>query len=323
MPHLLLGLRGLTGRAVRTLLSVGHGYSARALARRLREAGGWRIVGTTRSEAKAAALEAEGVRALIWPGADLGPALREATHLLSSVAPGPEGDPVLAAAGAEVAEAAGRLRWAGYLSTVGVYGDRGGGWVDEASALRPATERGRARVAAETAWRAVPGLPLHVFRIAGIYGPGRGPFSKVRAGTARRIAKPGQVFGRIHVDDIARALHASMEAPEPGATYNLSDDEPAPPGDVIAHAARLLGVPVPPEVPFEGAEMSPMARSFYAESKRVRNDRMRALAGPLLHPTYREGLAALLASERAEPAPRPAAQPASTRSARPSADDRA
>ncbi len=280
---------------MRTLLSIGHGYCARALSRRLLRAGGWRILGTTRDSAKAGALAAEGVEPIVWPGAPL--PLEEATHLLTSAAPGPDGDPVLAAVRDEVAAAAHGLDWAGYLSTVGVYGDRAGGWVDERSALRPATARGRARVAAEAEWRAVPDLPLHVFRIAGIYGPGRGPFAKLRAGTARRIVKPGQVFGRIHVDDIARALQASMEAPEPGVTINLTDDEPAPPQDVIAHAAGLLGLPVPPETPIEAADMSPMARSFYAESKRVRNDPLHALVGDLLHPTYREGLAAILEAE--------------------------
>ena len=279
-----------------TLLSLGHGYSARALSRLLIPEG-WRVIGTTRSAEKADDLRAEGVEPVLFPGGEVEAALSEATHLLSSIAPGEEGDPVLDAIGPAIAEAAPRLRWAGYLSTIGVYGDRGGGWVDEDSDLRPSTRRGEARVAAEAAWRAVPDLPLHVFRIAGIYGPGRGPFEKVRRGTARRIVKEGQVFGRIHVDDIARALKASMEAPAPGLTVNLSDDEPAPPEDVIAHAADLLGLPRPPEVPFADADLSPMARSFYAESKRVRNDRLHALVGSLLHPTYREGLAATLEAE--------------------------
>ena len=279
-----------------TLLSLGHGYSARALSRLLIPEG-WRVIGTTRSAEKADDLRAEGVEPVLFPGGEVEAALSEATHLLSSIAPGEEGDPVLDAIGPAIAEAAPRLRWAGYLSTIGVYGDRGGGWVDEDSDLRPSTRRGEARVAAEAAWRAVPDLPLHVFRIAGIYGPGRGPFEKVRRGTARRIVKEGQVFGRIHVDDIAGALKASMEAPAPGLTVNLSDDEPAPPGDVIAHAADLLGLPRPPEVAFADADLSPMARSFYAESKRVRNDRLHALVGSLLHPTYREGLAAILEAE--------------------------
>ena len=162
--------------------------------------------------------------------------------------------------------------------------------------------RGLARVAAEGDWQALAAgadLPLHIFRLAGIYGPGRGPFEKVRAGTARRIIKPDQVFSRIHVDDIAQVLEASMRQPDPGAVFNVCDDGPAPPEDVIGHAAELLGLPMPPEVPFDEADLSPMGRSFYAESKRVRNDRIKDRLGVhLLYPTYREGLAAILAAER-------------------------
>ena len=283
----------------RTLLSIGHGYSARALARRLRGEG-WRIIGTTRSAESARRLAAEGVEARVWPGEDLGPALAEATHLLSSVAPGPDGDPVLAALGPAIAEAAPGLDWAGYLSTTGVYGDHGGDWVDETSPVAPSTERGRRRAEAEASWRAIPGLPIHVFRLAGIYGPGRSAFDRLRAGTARRIVKRGQVFSRIHVDDIAQVLAASIARPNPGAVYNVCDDLPAPPEDVIEHAARLLGLPVPPAIPFEEAELSPMAASFYAESKRVRNDRIKEELGvALIHPDYRAGLRALLEAEQA------------------------
>ena len=283
----------------RTLLSIGHGYSARALARRLRGEG-WRIIGTTRSAESARRLAAEGVEARVWPGQDLGPALAEATHLLSSVAPGPDGDPVLAALGPAIAEAAPGLDWAGYLSTTGVYGDQGGDWVDETSPVAPSTERGRRRAEAEASWRAIPGLPIHVFRLAGIYGPGRSAFDRLRAGTARRIVKPGQVFSRIHVDDIAQVLAASIARPNPGAVYNVCDDLPAPPEDVIEHAARLLGLPVPPAIPFEEADLSPMAASFYAESKRVRNDRIKEELGvALIHPDYRAGLRALLEAEQA------------------------
>ncbi len=282
----------------KTLLCIGCGYTARALARRLRPEG-WRILGTTRTPEKAAALAEAGIAPLIWSGDGPLPQLAEASHLLISAAPGPGGDPVLAALGADIARIAPRLAWVGYLSTTGVYGDHQGGWVDEDSPLTPGTERGRARVRAEAQWAAVPGLPLHIFRLAGIYGPGRGPFAKVRAGTARRIVKPGQLFSRAHVGDIARVLTASIARPDPGAIYNVCDDDPAPPEDVIAEAARLLGLPPPPEEPFESAEMTAMARSFYAESKRVRNDRIKSELGVhLRYPTYREGLAALLAEER-------------------------
>ncbi|EYD75198.1 Nucleoside-diphosphate-sugar epimerase [Rubellimicrobium mesophilum DSM 19309] len=277
-----------------TLLSFGHGYSARALSRLLVPRG-WRVIGTVRSEDRLREIAAEGVEGVIWPGADLVPLLDEATHLLTSVAPDDAGDPVLRALGPEIAVRAGRFEWVGYLSTTGVYGDRQGDWVDEGSALTPATKRGRLRVEAEAAWRAIPGLPLHVFRLAGIYGPGRGPFEKVRQGTARRIVKPGQMFSRIHVEDVARVLLASIERPNPGAIYNVCDDDPAPPEDVIGLAAELLGLPVPPAEDFASAEMTPMARSFYAESKRVRNDRIKEELGVrLLYPDYRTGLRALL-----------------------------
>jgi nucleoside-diphosphate-sugar epimerase len=273
-----------------TLLSLGHGYSARALARRLIPQG-WQVIGTTRSPAKADALAREGVTPLLWPG-DLTAALAQATHILASAAPDPAGDPFLGSQGAQIAAA--RPVWVGYLSTTGVYGDHQGGWVDEDTPLTPCSDRGRQRVLAETQWRAT-GLPVHIFRLAGIYGPGRGPFEKVRDGTARRIIKPGQFFSRIHVEDIAQVLEASIRRPNPGAAYNVCDGDPAPPEDVLSHAARLLNLPEPPAVPFDQAEMSPMARSFYGESKRVRNDRILAELGVRLrYPDYRSGLAAML-----------------------------
>ncbi|WP_163848157.1 SDR family oxidoreductase [Pseudooceanicola aestuarii] len=286
----------------RCLLSVGHGYSARALARLLpRDA--WEVHGTTRSPERRAALADTGVVAHVFPGDDLSGLLDRATHVLISAGPDDTGDPTLRHLHAAIARNAARLDWVGYLSTTGVYGDHGGGWVDEDTPLTPSTRRGRARVAAETEWRAIPDLPLHIFRLAGIYGPGRGPFAKVRAGTARRILKTGQVFSRIHVDDIAQVLAASIAQPDPGAVYNLCDDDPAPPQDVIAHAAQLLGLPLPPAEDFDTAEMTPMARSFYAESKRVRNDRIkRDLGVTLRHPDYRSGLAALLKTENTGPA---------------------
>ena len=277
----------------KTLLVFGYGYSARALAPVL-IGQGWRVIGTTR-DAKARDDRAE---LHLWPGTDMRAALAGATHLLLSIAPDEEGDPVLNALADEIAAAAPHLEWAGYLSTVGVYGDHRGAWVDEDTPLTPATRRGELRVKAEAAWQALAaraGLPLHIFRLAGIYGPGRGPFAKVRRGTARRIVKPGQVFSRIHVEDIAQVLAASIARPNPGRVYNVCDDEAAPPQDVLGLAAQLLGLEPPPEEAYATAKMSPMARSFYAESKQVRNGRIKTeLDVRLKYPTYREGLRALL-----------------------------
>lgn len=284
--------------SMKQLLSFGHGYSARALSKVLLPKG-WEITGTTRSDDKAEALRAEGVTPIIWPGSDVTDALDTATHLLISAGPGDYGDPVLNDLHDEIASGANQFDWVGYLSTTGVYGDHQGGWVDETTPLTPSTKRGQLRVDAEAAWQRIPGLPLHIFRLAGIYGPGRGPFSKVRAGTARRIIKKGQVFSRIHVEDIAHVLLASIQNPNPGAIYNLCDDDAAPPQDVIGYAAELLGLPLPAAEDFETAEMSPMARSFYAESKRVRNDRIKDELGiKLIYPDYKSGLRALLAAEK-------------------------
>lgn len=283
------------------MLVFGLGFSARALSELLL-AEGWTVRGTTRSSEKALWLSEMGIEAHLFdagqPLADLS-VLDGVTHLLASVPPGPDGDPVLIHHGPDLAVRAGEIRWAGYLSTTGVYGDRGGEWVDENAALDPATERGARRVAAEAAWCRLwreHGLPVHLFRLAGIYGPGRNALETVRQGKARRVVKPGQVFSRTHVRDIAAVLAASMAQPNPGAAYNVCDDDPAPPQDVIAHACALLGVNPPPEIPFEEAELSEMARSFYAESKRVSNARIKDELGvELAYPDYRAGLAALLA----------------------------
>ncbi|APZ53435.1 SDR family oxidoreductase [Salipiger abyssi] len=280
-----------------TLLSLGHGYSAQALAKRLLPQG-WTILGTTRDPEKAGKLREQGIEPVLWERAQVEAALERASQLLISAGPDAEGDPSLRLCGDAVARRAPALDWAGYLSTTGVYGDQDGGWVDEETPLTPGTARGRARAEAEAAWQAIPDLPLHLFRLAGIYGPGRGPFAKVRRGTARRIVKPGQVFSRIHVDDIAQVLEASIAHPAPGTAYNLCDDDPAPPQDVLLHAAELLGVAPPPVEDFDTAEMSPMARSFYAENKRVSNRRIKeALGVELLYPDYRAGLQALLDEE--------------------------
>lgn len=281
------------------LLSFGHGYCAQALASLLLPQG-WRIIGTTRDQDKAVKIRETGVEALVWPPGDCAQALAEATHLLISAGPTETGDPVLLAHGAQIARRAPRLEWVGYLSTTSVYGDHAGAWVDENTPLDPALARGHGRAATEAAWSSVADLPLHIFRLAGIYGPGRGPFAKVRNGTARRIIKQDQVFSRTHVDDIAQVLAASIERPNPGAIYNVCDNEPAPPQDVIAHAAGLLGLPIPPAVAFEEADLPPMALSFYSENRRVRNNRIKdELAVKLLYPGYREGLAGILREESA------------------------
>ncbi|MCL3882033.1 SDR family oxidoreductase [Marivita sp. GX14005] len=282
----------------KTLLSLGHGYSASYLAKRLVPQG-WRIAGTTRDADNFDELHGQGITPLLWDRDAILPWLENASHILVSAGPSDTSDPSLALLRPDIEAMADRFSWVGYLSTTGVYGDAQGGWVDENTPLSPATRRGHRRVHAEAAWAAIPGLPLHIFRLAGIYGPGRGPFSKVRNGTARRIIKPGQVFSRIHVEDIAQVLEASMMHPSPGAAYNLCDDDPAPPQDVIEYAARLLGVNPPPEIPFEDAELTPMARSFYAESKRVRNDRIKDELGVTLkYPDYRSGLKAVFDAER-------------------------
>ncbi|MEH6835957.1 MULTISPECIES: SDR family oxidoreductase [Falsihalocynthiibacter] len=270
------------------LLSFGHGYSAQAFGALL-DPDLWQITGTSR---------AGGNQTIAWPGTSISLALETATHVLVSIAPDENGDVVLNALGDEIARAAPHLEWVGYLSTTGVYGNHDGGWVDEATPLTPSTKRGEMRVLAESQWQKLAkstGLPLHIFRLAGIYGPGRGPFAKVRNGTARRIIKKNQVFSRTHVADIAQVLAASVAHPNPGAIYNVCDDFPAPPEDVIGFAAELLGAPIPPAIDFDTAEMSPMARSFYAESKRVRNDKIRDELGVnLLFPDYQSGLSALL-----------------------------
>ena len=303
---ILRGRRGGNGRtasktAAPHLFCFGLGYSAGFLARRLL-AKGWRVSGTCRGAEKQVRLKAEGIAAHLFdrarPLANAGAALSGITHLLSSVPPDEAGDPVLDLQRAEIDAVAPGLAWIGYLSTTGVYGDRAGGWVDERSDLAPSGERGRRRVAAEAAWLALR-QKAHLFRLAGIYGPGSSALDTVRAGRARRVVKPGQVFSRIHVEDIAQVLEASMARPNPGAAYNVCDDDPAPPADVIAFACSLLGVAPPPEVPIEAAELSPMARSFYDDNKRVDNARIKRELGVVLrYANYRDGLKAILDSER-------------------------
>lgn len=286
----------------KTLLCLGYGYSARALARLLL-ADGWGVIGTSRE-----LIAEDGVEMMTWPGDDV--SLEGVTHVLSSIAPTSKGDPILAALRDKIA-AATTLEWVGYLSTTVVYGDHDGGWVDETTPITPSADRGKWRAQAEAQWQSIAGLPLHIFRLAGIYGPGRGPFAKLMSGKARLIIKPGQVFSRIHVDDIAQVLAASIAQPNPGAVYNVCDDVPVPPQDVLSYAAELLGLAMPPEVPFEEAAMTPMALSFYSENKRVGNALIKDELGvKLRYPDYRTGLQAVFKAEDMEKFVPPAEPPA-------------
>ena len=283
------------------LFCFGLGYSAQMLTARLLNAG-WRVSGTCRSEDKAESLRDLGITTYLFNDGrqlvDVSAALDGITHLLSSIPADADGDPALTAHGEDLGKLAGGLRWVGYLSTIGVYGDRQGRWVDEQCAPQPISDGSRHRVMAEEHWLALGnklGVPTHVFRLPGIYGPGgRNQIDVVKAGHARRIVKPGQVFNRIHVDDLASVLMASMASAGGSPIYNVSDDEPAPANDVVTYAAALLGMEPPPEEAFENAELSPFAKHFYAECKRVRNDLIKEELGVTLrYPTYREGLMAI------------------------------
>jgi nucleoside-diphosphate-sugar epimerase len=255
--------------------------------------------GTVREAEKASMLARDGVEAFVFDGrradAALAPRLAAAEALVVSIAPGAE-DPVLARFAGAIS-ATKRLGAIVYLSTIGVYGDHGGAWVDETSRTAPRSLRGRARLVAESQWRALGAsidIPVHVLRLAGIYGPGRNLLTKMREGEARRIVKPGQVFNRAHVEDIGQAIALTLRAGGDGGVWNVADEEPAPPQDVIAFAAELIGMAPPPEEPFETAAMTPMARSFYADNKRISIARLkRELGFKPNYPTYREGLRAL------------------------------
>ena len=284
------------------LFCFGLGYSAERLVRDLVDSDdGWLVAGTFRDEEKAVGLKKIGVETLFFDGEQpiscAEKWLKRATHLVISVPPGPQGDPVLRHHRDDIAKLS-DLEWVGYLSTTGVYGDRQGAWVDETAELTPSGPRGERRVAAEDGWRELwctHQVPVHLFRLAGIYGPGRNALETVRSGRARRIDKPGQVFSRIHVDDIAQILKASIEQPNPGTSYNVCDDEAAAPKTVIEFACKLLHVEPPPLLPFNEADLSEMARSFYADNKRVSNERIKKeLMVKLKWPTYREGLQSLL-----------------------------
>lgn len=281
------------------LFCFGMGFSARLVAAYLRDEG-WQVAGTTRSADKARQLEADGITPFVFaddqPLVDVRAALEGVTHVLVSVPPGGQGDPVLRHHGGDLAALA-EGTWVGYLSTTGVYGDRKGGIVTEEDELLPTGKRGRRRVAAEKAWFNLGrrhGLCVHSFRLAGIYGSGRNALETVRSGRARRIVKPGQVFSRIHVEDIARTVLASIRKPDCGAAYNVCDDDAAPPQDVIAHACGLLGIDPPPEEDFATVTLSPMAASFYEDNKRVSNARIKKELGvKLRYPDYQAGLMAI------------------------------
>lgn len=281
------------------LFIFGLGYSGLEIAQ-LARAQGWTVAGTCTGMEKAESLRAQGIETHLFDGtAPLAAAsVGGATHILCSIAPGTVGDPALSLCEPLLRQA----HWLGYLSTTGVYGDHGGGWVDEDTPPKPGQPRSIERLATERAWQAMArdaGVPLTIFRLPGIYGPGRSPIDQVKAGTARRIDKPGQVFSRIHVADIAGAALKAMTAPHRGDIYNVVDDLPVSTGEVVAFACELLGRPVPPSIPWDeiAPTMSPMARSFYAESRRVRNERMKRDLGVVLrYPTYREGLRAIAAA---------------------------
>lgn len=280
------------------VLILGAGFSGSAIAKAFLSLA-QSVTGTTRSQDKLDGLRERGIDALVYDGVSISPELasvmKRTTHLVQSIAPGREGDPMMRPGAPPLAELMPNLEWAAYLSTVGVYGDHGGAWVTEETSLEPVSARSVERVAAEKAWLAFGrdrNIPVAVLRLAGIYGPGRNAFCNLDAGTARRLIKPNQVFNRIRVEDIADAARFLAEK-STGGVFNVTDNEPAPPQDVVAEAARLMGVSPPPEIPFEEAELSPMARSFYGENKRVSNARLRDLGFVFRFPDYRISLAEL------------------------------
>jgi hypothetical protein len=284
------------------LFCFGLGYCAGVLSRRL-AAKGWAVSGTATNFEKVDALKQAGYEAFLFDGKNHEPriadALRKSTHVLLSIPPDADGDPAFTVYGSDIASSP-SISWIGYYSSVSVYGDSKGEWVDEATEPQPITERGMRRLAAENAWTELArksSKTCVILRLPGIYGPGRSAIDQLRAGKARRIFKPGQVTNRAHVEDIASATEAALNLPTGTHIFNVTDDLPAPPQDVIAHGAELLGVPCPPATDPSDASLSPMARSFYAESKKVSNARMKNELGVrLAYPTYVEGLKAIAQS---------------------------
>jgi nucleoside-diphosphate-sugar epimerase len=285
------------------LLILGAGFSGKAIGETF-NAAGFSVSGTTRSAEKAESLRTLGIEPILFDGGDISGGLAadmaRATHVVQSIAPGKEGDPLFRAGSPELSSLMPKLEWAGYLSTVGVYGDHKGGWVDEETALNPVSARSVERVEAETHWLdfgKASGLPVAVLRLAGIYGPGRNALRNMEEGTARRLIKKDQVFNRIRVEDIGgSALFLAQK--RLGGLWNITDNEPGPPQDVVAEAARLMGLPTPPDIPFETAELSPMARSFYGENKRVSNAKLIAAGFEFRFPNYRQSLDQLWSSRR-------------------------
>ena len=285
----------------RHLFAIGFGYVAQIFTQHLQD-DGWEVTGSTRNFDKALRMAEDHVDAAIWDGStDQADAswVADTTAILISTPPTEAGCPALAAFGEAIKAA--RPQWIGYLSSNGIYGDHQGDWIDETTPPRPSSARGRNRLAAEAAWQVLgeqAGLPVKIFRLPGIYGPGRSAFDSIHKGRARRIVKPGQVFNRMHVADIAMALYRSLSLTLAGGheetVFNLSDDEPSPPQDVITYACKLINTPPPPSIDFANAELSEMAKSFYADNKRVSNGRMKSILDiTLTYPSYREGLRAI------------------------------
>jgi len=276
----------------------GAGYSARAFSR-LMTGEAERIDGTTRNEQNFPLLEKSGIPPIIFDGETASPdlidRLAKSTHVVISISPRESGDPSLAIVEEALRRPGNTIRWIGYLSTVGVYGNHDGNWIDETAPLAPTSRRSLERVEAESAWEALSerhGTPVALLRLSGIYGPGRNAFVNLERGTARRIIKDGQVFNRIHVDDIAGSLRF-LAGTNSGGAFNITDSEPAPPQDVVAYAAELMGVAIPPEIPFEEADLTPMGRSFYGENKRVSNQHIKALGYDFIYPDYKAAFSAM------------------------------
>lgn len=280
----------------KSLFCFGYGYSCSWLGHALLTQGDWSVAGTTRDSEKKITMRESGIKPFLFDSEHAIPdplyILSDITHLLISTPPSDAGDPAFLSHAQDIIRLP-NLEWVGYLSTTGAYGDRDGGWVDENATPRPTTRRGSRRLKAEEQWLSLleHNVPVHIFRLAGIYGPGRSALDSIRSGVARRINKPGHAFSRIHVEDIVQVLVASMEKPSAGALYNVCDDEPAPSHEVIDYACDLLGIDSPPLIDFDSVDLAPITRSFYADNKRVKNDKIKSeLNVSLKYPNYRIGL---------------------------------